>query len=128
MDTRILLALQRYHYISKPLVATIAKDPQWAYWYAKDILKGPFPLGEPAIAKESWRAFWYAAEILKDPFPLGEPAIAKDPQWAYYYALDVLEGPFPLGEPAIANSGMAFLYARIVLKLPEDQAKQWSKK
>ena len=102
MDTRVLQALHRYHYISKPLLQTIAKDPEWAYWYADEVLKGPFKLGEPAIAEDSMRAYWYAAEILEGPFPLGEPTIAKDPRRAYWYA-------------------------RGVLHLPEDQARQWSK-
>ena len=100
MDTAILQALHRYHYVSKPVLRAIAKDPEWAYRYAKDVLKGQFPLGEPTIAEDPQWAYYYAAEVLKGPFPLGEPAIAKDPGWAYEYAKEVLN-------------------------LPEEQAKQW---
>ena len=50
---------------------------------------------EPVIAKDPSWAFWYARDVLEDSFPLGEPAIATDPQWAYEYARDVLKDPDP---------------------------------
>ena len=100
MDSRILQSLHRYHFISKPMLQAVAKDPERAYWYAVGILKGPFKLGEPTIAKDPMRAYLYAKKVLEGPFRLGEPAIAEDPRWSYWYALKVLN-------------------------LPEDQAKQW---
>ena len=100
MDIKILMALHRYHFTSKPFLLAIAKDPMRAYYYAAYSLKGPFKLGEPTIAKNPQLAYWYALNILKGPFPLGEPAIAADPWWAY-------------------------LYAKEILHLPKDQAKQW---
>jgi hypothetical protein len=101
------------------LVKVVAKDPMYAYWYARQVLKGPFKLGEPIIAKDPSYAYYYAVDILKGPFPLGEPTIAKDPGYAYYYAKDVLKGPFPLGEPAIAKTASrAYSYAIEVLKGP----------
>jgi hypothetical protein len=86
------------------LVKAVAKFPRYAFFYAKNILKGPFPLGEPTIAKHAMAAYQYARDILKGPFPLAEPAIAKHAMAAYQYARDILKGPFPLGEPAIRRS------------------------
>ena len=59
----------------------IAKSAQYSYYYAKNILKGPFPLGEEAIAKDTVYANEYAKEVLKGPFPAGEEAIAKTPRF-----------------------------------------------
>jgi hypothetical protein len=101
------------------LIHAVSSTPESAYYYAVEALKGPFPLGEPAIAKDTRCSYWYASEALKGPFPLGEPAIAKSPEYAYLYARDVLKGPFPLGEPEIAKTaGRAYSYAIEVLKGP----------
>ena len=64
----------------------IAKYPKHAYYYAEDILKGPFKLGEEAIAKDAHSSFLYARNILKGPFLAGEAAIAKKIYFAYEYA------------------------------------------
>ena len=42
------------------------------------------------VTNPEW-AYYYALEVLKKPFPLGEAAIASDPYYAYSYARDVLE-------------------------------------
>ena len=74
------------------------------YYYAKKVLNGPFPLGEPAIAKDAQWSYMYTYDVLKrKPFKLGEPEIAKDAHWSYMYAVYVLNGQFKLGEPAIAK-------------------------
>ena len=54
-----------------------ARDPQTAYWYARDVLHGPFKIGELAIAKDSDYSYLYAKCVLKGPFKLGELAIAN---------------------------------------------------
>ena len=99
----------------------IAKSLKYAYRYAKDILKAPFPAGEEAIAKDYAKdyayAYYYARDVLKGPFPAGEEAIAKSAEYSYYYVRDVLKGPFPAGEEAISkDAGYAKLYAKRVLK------------
>jgi hypothetical protein len=43
----------------------IANDSHYAYLYAKDIIKGRWPAGEPAIAEDSGYACWYAIYIIK---------------------------------------------------------------
>src|SRR4030065_565173 len=42
----------------------IAKDPYFAYLYAHDVLKKPFPKGEDAIVKQSGFSYWYAHDVL----------------------------------------------------------------
>ena len=63
----------------------IAKDTDYAFQYAKGVLKGPFPAGEEAIAKDAVSAYSYAKDVLKGPFPAAEAAIAKDAVSAYSY-------------------------------------------
>lgn len=90
-----------------------------SFRYARDVLKGSFPLGEAAIAVSGTMSYEYAVEVLKAPFTLGESAISKVAQRSYMYARDVLKGPFPLGEAAIAISAYyAYCYAQDVLKAP----------
>jgi lambda repressor-like predicted transcriptional regulator len=86
--------------------AALAKDGQYAYFYAKHVLKGRWPAGEEAIAKDAFASYEYATDVLKAGFPAGEEAIAKDARYAYFYAKDVLDGPFPAGEAAIAKDQM----------------------
>ena len=79
-------------------------DPRSAYDYARDVIGGQFPEGEPAIATNSFTALYYAKDVIKGRFPEAEATIAKSPQWAYYYAVNVIKGRFPEAEPAIAKS------------------------
>ena len=87
----------------------IAKtNTKWAYEFVKKY--GKDEELEPAIAKSTYNSFWYAKLILKGPFPLGEPAISKSPEYSYQYAKDILNGSFPLGEPAIAKKHIVQFY------------------
>ena len=93
----------------------IAKSPFYAYSYAKNILKGPFPTGEEAIAKKAEYSYYYADTVIERPFPAGEEAIATDQYYAIEYAKDILKGPFPAGEAAIAKD-YAYEYTKKFLK------------
>lgn len=77
------------------LVHTSAK---YSLRYAKHILCGPFPLGEPAIANDAKSSYWYALDALKQPFPLGEAAIATHVTYADWYSeefnLKLINGVF----------------------------------
>jgi hypothetical protein len=75
----------------------------YAFYYAEEVLDGPFPLGEIAIANAASESLDYAANVLKGPFPLGEPALATNCLFSYWYAQEVLKAPFPLGELAISK-------------------------
>jgi len=93
----------------------IAKDPEYALEYATNILKTPWPMGEPAIATQGWTALDYALLVLNGSFPTGEKAISKNAEYSFYYATKVLRKPFPLGEniiksvPKFRNAYEAFL-------------------
>ena len=68
-------------------------------------------------SQNSRNAFMYAYNILKRPFPLGEPVISQNAQYACSYARYVLHKRFELGEPTIANSAFeSYRYAILVLK------------
>ena len=95
----------------------LAKDARCAYYYARDVLKGPFPEGEEAIIRDVDYTLWYAQYVLEGPFPKGEAMFAEKAYFAYHYAADVLEGPFPKGEAAIAKDAYyANHYANEVLR------------
>jgi hypothetical protein len=79
------------------------RTPRECYYYAKDIIKGPFPLVEKIISTNLLYTYYYAVRVLKGPFALGEPVIAKSADYSYCYAIHVLKGRFLLGEKAIAN-------------------------
>jgi hypothetical protein len=95
----------------------IAKDPEWAYVYARDVIKGRWPEAEPVIAKAPEWAYRYARYVIKRRFPEAEPVIAKDPLWAFYYAKIAIKGRFPEAESAIARDPqLAYWYAKDVIK------------
>jgi len=96
---------------------TIMKDPQWACWYARDIIKGRWLEAEPIIAKSPTWAYNYARDVIKGEWPEAEPFIAKSPTWAYNYARDVIKGRWPEAEPIIMRDPKwAHFYARDVIK------------
>ena len=121
ISSNILRSLLRYGFVSKALRIESA---YLAYHYAKDVLNGPFPEGEPAIAKICYYSLEYATEVLHGLFPAGEAAIAKHGTLAAFYAMQY-KGRWPEAEPAIANSERAYNYAKHVLKLKEKAALAW---
>ena len=52
-------------------------DPYWAYNYARDVIKGRWPEGEPTIAKDPHQAYNYALDVIKGRWPEAEEAMAK---------------------------------------------------
>ena len=62
---------------NKDLEPIIAKDAKYSYWYAKFVLKGPFPLGEPAIATDEYYSEQYTNKVLKKDFILDGKLIYK---------------------------------------------------
>ena len=77
-------------------------DPEYAYYYAQNAIKGPFPEGEATIATSPGWAYSYAKNI-KGRWPEGEAAIATDPKYAYVYSRYITEVRFPEAEEAIAK-------------------------
>ena len=73
-------------------VKIIALDAHYAYLYALNYLKGPFPLAEASIATDVQYSYLYALNILKGPFPLGEPTLKCSDVWYEDYEENVLKG------------------------------------
>jgi hypothetical protein len=80
---------------SVKLWAIKLESPKAAYFYAKIILNGPFPEGEPAIAQSPKWSYYYAKEILQHRFEAGEPVLAHSSSWWFDYWLNVLDGEWP---------------------------------
>ena len=95
-----LILKSRY---KNPEIACI--NPKYAYEYARDILKGPFELGEAIIATDSKQSYDYANRVLHGPFPLGEKAISTSPYYSFQYAM-LLKRRFHLGERTISKSDL----------------------
>jgi hypothetical protein len=100
----------------------ISQDAKWACEYAKCVIKNHrFPKGEKAISKNAQQSLCYAL-LLKERFPLGEQAISQHADYSLAYARDILKDRFELGEPSMVHSECAMLeYAKKVIKgkLPE---------
>ncbi len=54
---------------NKKSVAVIAKNAEWSFLYARDVLHAPFPLGEAAISKHSQYYYHYKKLFPKKPRP-----------------------------------------------------------
>jgi hypothetical protein len=73
---------------AEPYIATRPSRPRWAYWayyYARDVIGGRWPEGEPAIATSPYSAYYYARDVIGGRWPEGEPAIATSPDYANQY-------------------------------------------
>jgi hypothetical protein len=64
----------------------IAKDPQFATYYAQYLVRGAWEQGEQAIAQDPIAASWYATQVLRQRWPVGESVISQDAQSAVDYA------------------------------------------
>mgnify|MGYP003612897288 CR=1 FL=1 len=84
--------------------AVIATDANYAYMYARDVIRGPFPKGEEAIAKDAHCAQWYANDVLKGPWPKGEAAIAENAHYSRSYAQVILKADFYYDGKLIAKA------------------------
>jgi len=100
----------------------IIQDAKWACEYAKCVIENHrFPEGEKAISKNAQQSLCYAL-LLKERFPLGEQAISQNAEYSLAYARDILKDRFELGEPSMVHSECVMLeYAKKVIKgkLPE---------
>ena len=53
---------------------SILQDGEWAYRYARDVIGGRWPEGEPAIAQDLSKSYLYTAFVLKrSSAELGKP-------------------------------------------------------
>ena len=63
----------------------------WAYWYARNVIKGRWLEAEPVISKAAEWAYQYARNVIKGRWLEAEPVISKDSEWAYRYACNVIK-------------------------------------
>ncbi len=120
IDTKTLDYFRTKHPILSKFFSDKEKDmlknPERAYWYARNVIKGRWPEAEPVIMKESKWAYYYAKGVIKGRWPQAEPVIMKESKWAYYYAKDVIKGRWPEAEPHIMKeSKWAYYYAKDVI-------------
>lgn len=112
-DNGIIEPRDNIYRIKRLSEADIAKNAQYSYDYACDILQKRFPAGESAILQDPGLAYWYAVKVLEKPWPEAEPIIATKTSYACHYALEVLKHKFPAAEHAIAQDPwFANQYAR----------------
>ncbi len=89
----------------------ITQNANYAYKYARHVIKGEFPEGEAAIAQDPEWAYEYARRVIKklegkNRWPAGEAAIAQDARWAFGYGFDVIKGRWPLPHRDTAEANM----------------------
>ena len=53
----------------KNLEIIIIKDPEYAYFYAKDVIKGRWKEAEQYIINDSRYAFYYATNVIRGKLP-----------------------------------------------------------
>lgn len=82
----------------------IITDPNWSYWYAVNVINGPFKKGEKIISKDSTRSYLYARDIKMGRFQKGEKSIIKDPKLAYWYCKLIINFPLEEAHPVILKS------------------------
>ena len=84
--------------------AVIATDPEWACWYAIDVIKDRWPEAETVISTtDPYWAYRYAKDVIKGRWPEAETVIVTNLLWAYRYARDVIKGRWPEVEAVIAT-------------------------
>jgi hypothetical protein len=79
----------------KNLEKIIMKHPEYAYFYAREVIKGRWKEAEQYIINDSEYAYLYAKAVIKGRWIEGENIIATNSGWAYLYALDIIKGKLP---------------------------------
>jgi len=62
------------------------------------------PKLEEIISIDSQCSYYYALNVIQGPFERGEEIISKHPYYSYLYASVIIEGPFEKCHPFILNS------------------------
>ena len=95
--------------------AAISTSDEYSYQYAKEVIGGRFELGEAAISENAWYSYLYAKKIIWERFKLGEAAISKEAELSYDYAKDVIRGNWT-PELAVMCPFWLYTYAKDVVK------------
>ena len=90
---------------------------EYLYEEAKKLGKRLDPVYEEIIKVNPEYACWYAENIIKDRWKEAEPYIIKNPEWIYEYCLNVIKGRWPEAEPYIMKDYWAICkYAVYIIK------------
>ena len=73
----------------------VMEDPEKAYRYARNVIKGRWYQAELTIMKDPESAYVYARDVIRGRWYQAEQFIMNDPEWAHYYVLHVIEGRWP---------------------------------
>jgi hypothetical protein len=101
----------------KPIEHIIKKNPEYAYYYAKDVKQCRWLEAEPYIKPNEWYLYLYACDVVKVRWFEMEPCIKKDPALAYKYAVRVIKSRWSEAEPYIKQSTVFWAAYRRYFKL-----------
>ena len=94
-----------------------------AYYHAAAYYTGtrwtPGGVEEKEISKEAKWSYFYAMDVVKGPWKLGEATISQCGEFSWFYSNGVVQGRWELGEAAISrsNESYSYLYLEKVLGL-----------
>ena len=80
---------------NEKLEKIILTDPEYAYLYAQDIIKGRWIEAENIISTDPEWACEYALYVIKGRWTEAENTISTNSEWAYYYAQSIIKGKLP---------------------------------
>ena len=103
------------HKDRESLEQIISQHTYYSFYYARQVLKARFHLGEAAISADAWCSSFYAIDVIGGRFELGEAAIIKDSELSYLYAKDVLRCIWT-PELAVMCPCWLYTYAKDVIK------------
>jgi len=116
---RVISNYRRNKYLEQHII----NDPEYAYRYAREVIKGRWIEAEEIIKNNTKNAYLYAIFIIENRWKKAEEFIKKDPQYAYLYAKYVIKDRWKQAEIYIIKSPMcSYMYALDVIKgkLPEN--------
>lgn len=97
----------------------ISTNMDCSYLYARDVIRGPFQLGEDVISTDSYYSYFYVLHVIKKPWKKGEEIISKDSEFSYEYARNIIKGLFKKGEDAIIRKpSLSYKYAINIIQGP----------
>ena len=100
---KMIICLAQNDMLPQSFMNKVLGSPWGSLLYARRVVKGRWPKGEPTIMKDPYDSVVYADDVIKGRWPEAEPTIATEPYSAVDYALFVIKGPWPEGEPAIRS-------------------------
>lgn len=79
--------MKNYYLTCGKSLEEIKNQAHLAYFHALYVIGGRWPPGELAIANYDWYALHYAKNILEGPFTLGEETLKNSEYWTEYVSI-----------------------------------------